>query len=341
MSFPPKSLRNSPAPRAGSSLGYALAGFAALCALALTLAACRINGAANGGTFLTVEADDSLLACSRVVVILSDSSDVLIDTLFDDSLLSMADLENLPAGAYHGGPARVTVLGYRGAKLVHGETRVYDGATQRTLALEIETADSTPVVSKPSSNPHIPAIDSLLVDTIVSISDPVRMKARISDPDGDLVAWSLACDGKPASPESTAVVGYEAKVSVAKAFSDSGNHYCEMKAWDRAGHVRVGRVGIRVEWDPPTADAGKDTTVTVGSKIRLHGKGDDGFGPIYYRDWQAGNGPWVRAPSQEFTQNAPNEPGEIAYVLKVTDSDGLTALDTLIVTVVPAAPVAD
>jgi hypothetical protein len=310
--------------------------WAALAALAavVLLPGCRVNGSGPDQAYFDVEGDSSLIAYNRVVVLLCDSSDAVLDTLFDDSLQSLADLRGLPAGAYNGGPARIKVLGYRDGKLVHGETRVYDGAAQRVIALDTSLSDSG--VAIVAGVPHGPVLDSLSGDTVVSIRDRIPIAARVFDPDGDLAAYSWSCDGGPES-DSTIINGYRVSIAAGSAFPDSGNHSCELKVWDRAGHVAKAGHSIRVERDPPTADAGKDTVVVAGSIIRLHAKGDDRFDAIVNREWKTASGPWVRSPQQETQQMAPDQPGEVVFVLRITDSDGLTAEDTLIVTVTPAS----
>lgn len=316
----------------------------ALAALPLLLASCRINGGGSDSAYFRVEGDSSLTAYGRVVVLLCDPEDKVLDTLFDDSLASLDDLKALPAGSYHGGPARIKVLAYRGDTLAHAETRVYDGDTQKLVALVITPPDSLPQGPAPSdsqpapgptppADPHGPALDSLSRDTVVSIKDSVDFVALVFDPDGDLAAYSLSCDGK--TGDSTMISGYRTRIDAKHAFPDSGDHSCELKVWDRAGHSVRARRGARVEWDAPTVDAGKDTVVPVGGVIKLHAKGDDRFGPIVTREWKLNDGFWTVSPQQETQRTAPDEPGALTFILRVTDSDGLTSQDTLVVTIVP------
>jgi Cadherin-like beta sandwich domain len=92
-------------------------------------------------------------------------------------------------------------------------------------------------------------------------------------------------------------------------------------------------VNINVLSDPPVAHAGQDTTVAVETSIRLHAMGSDGFGPVVYREWKIGTGEFMRVPQQETSIPAPATPGDLECILRITDSDGLTALDTMIVKV--------
>jgi hypothetical protein len=304
----------------------------ALLATLPLLISCRLNGTDREQAYFTVEGDSALTGYSRVVILLCDGQDHLIDTLYDDSLPSLDRLQGLPADSYGGGPARIKILGYRDGKLVHGETRVYDGDSQRVLALEPLTADT--VVGPPSSDPKVPVLSAVTSDSAVSIRDSVALTAQVFDSDGDLQAYSWNCDGK--DRDSTMIYGYRWTLSGGDAFPDSGSHSCELKVWDRAGHSARARRSVRVEWDPPVAHAGDDTTVMAGTRIMLHAKGEDRFGPIVSREWSVDGGPWKAMPSQETQANAGDEAGVMVFVLRITDSDGLTGLDTLLVTVLPA-----
>jgi hypothetical protein len=67
--------------------------------------------------------------------------------------------------------------------------------------------------------------------------------------------------------------------------------------------------------------------------VLLHAKGNDGFGPIVKREWQCDDGAFKSVSQQETKMTAPLELGDYDCVLRITDSDGLTALDTMTITV--------
>jgi hypothetical protein len=315
----------------------AFAGSALLLA-AILLQACRIEGPAEE-VYFDLEVDSVLTGYGRVTVALQDSLGSPLAVLFDDSLASPGALRRLPAGPYRGGAARLVIQGYAEGRPVYRETRVYDGRTGRVSAVDIHLGPfppSGPGEFDPVQNPpRPPVLVGFLADTVVSIRDSVELWAFAEDPDGDLRGWSMDCDGDGRFEDSAAVSGGRASILRGRRFNDSGAHRCVLVVRDRGGREARANLGVRVEWDPPTADAGEDTTVVEGTRILLHARGEDRFGPIVTREWKIGDLPFRHVPQQETTHEAPAGPGELVCILRVTDSDGLQALDTLRVTVIP------
>jgi hypothetical protein len=319
----------------------------ALAALAgsLLLASC-LEGPEDRSYF-DLEADPSLTAYSRVNIRLEDSLGNPRATLFDDTLRSIAQLSRLPAGPYKGGSARIVIHGYGPDGVPrYRETRLYDGASEKVLAVDIflgpfgtggpaapGDTGTVPMAPKP------PVLAAFLRDTTVSIRDSVPLWAQATDADGDLAGWGLDCDGDGIFEDSSAISGYRAEIKRGRRFADSGSHACQLKIWDRGARQARARLGVRVEYDPPTADAGRDTTVEAGTAIRLHARGEDRFGPIVSREWKVGSKPFAPVPQQETVQEAPKDPQLLVCILRVTDSDGLAAEDTLLVTVIPRTSV--
>jgi hypothetical protein len=300
-------------------------------AAALILAACGVQPEED--VRFDLEADPALAAYPRVTVTLLDSLGNFRATLFDDSLADPGRLRRLPAGPYRGGPARIVIEGWRDGRPAYRETRVYDGETQKVLAVEIEVLTPAPD-SGVAVPPRPPVLEALRPDTVVSIGDPVAFWAEAADPDGDLRGFAMDCGG--GSPVDTGTLsGGRAAVRLGRRFPDSGTYTCRLQVRDGGNRAAEGRMRVRVERDPPVADAGKDTTVAPGGLIRLHARGEDSFGPIVTREWKIGPEPFMHVPQQETVREAPSEAGVLACILRVTDSDGLTALDTMFVTVIP------
>ena len=91
----------------------------------------------------------------------------------------------------------------------------------------------------------------------------------------------------------------------------------------------------------PTANAGTDKSVTVNNTIVLNGSGQDSDGSIVSYEWREGNS--VLSTSATFSYT-PTTVGTHTLTLTVTDDDGATASDSVVITVVePAnqAPVAN
>lgn len=329
---------SEPRPAASRPPERARARAAGLWAAALLLAACGLHRPEEEAWF-DLEADPALAGFSRVTVALHDSLGNFRATLFDDSLASPDALRRLPAGPYRGGPARIVIEGWRGGRPVYRETRVYDGEAQKVLAVDIYLAPS--LIDSPATGPlppRDPVLEALAPDTVISIGDSAGLWAQVADADGDLRAYGMDCDGDGIFEDTGSLGGSRATLRLGRRFADSGTYACRLEVRDAGRRKASGRLTVRVERDPPVADAGADTTVAAGTRILLHARGRDRFGPIVFREWKIGARPFTPVAQQETVLEAPSEPGVLPCILRVTDSDGLTALDTLLVTVIPRTP---
>lgn len=319
--------------RAESRVLSVLANPAALFLAAMLAISCMND--ARDEAYLRLEADPILMTYGRVLIRLGDTLGNTQATLYDDTLPSLARLYRLPAGSYQGGTVRITILGYRGGVLAYRETRIYDGESQSSLSVEVlkeeDALDSEPIPDPGTMEGKAPVFDSRAADTAVSIGDSAFLAYEASDGDGDLDGYSWDCGGL--SKGAGSLSGYRAKFRVGLRFADSGSRACEVLIWDKAGKSAQDWGELRVELDPPWADAGADTAVTAGTLIRLHARGADGMGAIVTREWKLGSLDFVHVSRTETTSMAPVEPGDLMCILRVTDSDSLTALDTMVVTV--------
>lgn len=322
------------------SLRYA----AAASAFAALLISC-VTSADKDQAYFQLEASPALVSYHRVTIQLRDSLGNLEATLYDDSLPDIARLNRLPAGPYQGGVAYITIMAYRGDVLAYKETRLYDGVNQEVITVDVSLIDTAvpivPVIPKtdspasPKPSRHAPILVSMPWDTLVSIKDAVPLPVEATDADGDLAGYAWDCgDGKPS--DSASLSGGSAKFKVIKAYADSGTRVCTIRVWDKEGYSAQGKVKIHVVLDPPMARAGKDTTVAAGAMINLHAYGEDGMGPIVFMEWKIGDAEYRRISQAETSIKAPSQAGDVTCVLRVTDSDSLTATDTLIVHVAPA-----
>ncbi|MDB5051707.1 MAG: hypothetical protein JWO30_4778 [Fibrobacteres bacterium] len=327
--------------RSGSRARTGVPGFrllpAALAFLAALLSAC-VNAPDQSETYFRLEADPDLVTYHRITIQLADSLGNLQATLYDDSLPTLDRLIRLPAGPYRGGTARITILAYRGDRLAYRETRLYDGEIQQIISVEVflvdpASPDPETVLAKPGG--HAPTFAVFPGDTLVTLRDSVPLNSEVVDQDGDLAGYTWDCDGDGHPEDSASLPGdYRSKIRFGRAYPDSGTHFCILKVWDKAGASVQGKVRIRVITDPPAARAGNDTTVVVESAIHLHAMGEDGMGPIVSREWKIGGTDFKPVTQQETSIQAPASPGDLLCVLRVTDSDSLTSLDTLRVKVI-------
>lgn len=84
----------------------------------------------------------------------------------------------------------------------------------------------------------------------------------------------------------------------------------------------------------PTADAGQDRIVQVNQSITISGSGSDSGGSITTYQWK--EDATVLANTASFTYNAPSTTGTHTLTLTVTNNAGVTASDTMVVTVTQA-----
>ncbi|WNC69012.1 c-type cytochrome [Thalassotalea nanhaiensis] len=117
----------------------------------------------------------------------------------------------------------------------------------------------------------------------------------------------------------------------------------ELTVTDTEGNFATDTVDITVQVDggggtvPPTAEAGSDKTAMYGDVVNLFGLGTDSDGSIVSYQWLQVSGATVTLinptfPTTKFT--VPDiEPGDLVFELTVTDNDGLTATDTVTVTI--------
>ena len=111
----------------------------------------------------------------------------------------------------------------------------------------------------------------------------------------------------------------------------------------------IGNSGGRIYWDTltlsvvkdaPRANAGPDTVVSVHDTVRLNGRATQLFGRIAKWEWDIGcTGQFKTVASGETTAVAKPDIGFEYHVLRVTDDDGNSALDTLKVTILEDVPV--
>jgi hypothetical protein len=103
-------------------------------------------------------------------------------------------------------------------------------------------------------------------------------------------------------------------------------------------------IKINVLRDCPIANAGRDTTVSISDQINLTGTASDAYGVIVKWEWDFGNsGSFIETtPDSNYSEIAPVLPdSNFECVLKVTDDDGNEILDTVHISVLLDAPIAN
>lgn len=184
-----------------------------------------------------------------------------------------------------------------------------------------------------------PEITAIRADASISIKDSLSMTASVRDVDGEVVWCGWDYDGNGIYDDSLVAADSSLEVVLGHRYPDAGLQLAIFKAMDETGKTRLDTVKIKVELDRPVADAGADTTVTVGSPVNLHLNGTDKYGKIEKREVRfngSGLG-FLELSKPDTTITAPAEPGTYLVVLKLTDDDGLIDVDSMNVTVVLSA----
>ena len=175
------------------------------------------------------------------------------------------------------------------------------------------------------------------LDTVVSPGDSVHLRGAARDSLGAIAAreWDIGLTG-------TFQASADGSRGFAVAPSDTGVILCAFRAIDDDGNATLDTVAVVIDRDIPVPFAGKDTTVSLGDPVRVRGSATDHFGRIVKWEWDLGGTGIFRASGPDTSFVVPRTAGlNIPCVLRVTDDDGFTAIDTLIASVVKDAPIAD
>jgi uncharacterized protein YkwD len=206
----------------------------------------------------------------------------------------------------------------------------WDPASQQFL---IDTID---YLSQPAQNqsPRADAGPDLTVETGAAVA----VQGTGSDPDGAIVSWSwtrVSGTAVSLSGASTQRVRFTAP-------SSAGEIRLRLTVVDDDGSSDSDDVVIAVaaaEPPPnqaPTANAGADRTVQQGESVTVSGSASDTDGSITGWSWAQVSGTTVSlsgAHAQQVQFTAPNSAGDIRLRLTVTDDDGATDTDDVLITV--------
>jgi hypothetical protein len=172
-------------------------------------------------------------------------------------------------------------------------------------------------------------------DTTISIRDSLVFTARATGT-SPLANFSWDFDGDGLVDETGTLLGTTASLKSGKRFPTAGIYTVTLKVTDQVGGYQFKQGRVSVETDPPTAKAGNDTAVGAGTRVNLHGAAADRLGKVAKTEWKIGTGAYSPAPP-ETSFTAP-EPGGFVLVcaLRVTDDDGMTDSDQVLVNVNPS-----
>ena len=191
---------------------------------------------------------------------------------------------------------------------------------ETTAAVEIDIGDQPPEIL------------SISADTLISIKDSIVLFARVKDMESNVVwmGWDFENDGKI----DDSVTGDRATLEM-----KSGHRYLKvgvfsavLRALDENDRLRIDTVKVTVELFPPKANAGKDTTVIAGTPVRFRVLGEDSLGSIAKRELKVGDGPYMNLSASDTSIILPGDSGSTVCVARVTDDDGNSDEDTMVVT---------
>jgi len=172
-------------------------------------------------------------------------------------------------------------------------------------------------------------------DTLVSINDFVPLEAKVRDAEGKvaLVGWDYDGDGK--LDDSVKANDSTATIKGGHKYATPGKYVATLYATDDAGKTGTDSVLITVVLDPPTADMGPDISVIAGSPVNFSVKGTDKFGAIAKREIKVGSASFLNLGKQDTSMVVPGDTGKVVVIGRVTDDDGNSAEDTMVVTLLP------
>jgi cadherin-like protein/K319-like protein len=182
-----------------------------------------------------------------------------------------------------------------------------------------------------------PAILSFTpADTTLSIRDSVAFSASAAAGTGGLKAYGLDVDGDGKADLQGSLSGETGSIRIGWRFPSAGKSDVTLTVEDQSGKIAKRQARVLVLPDPPKAGAGGDTAVYAGTWLNLRGTASDSLGSVSLREWKIGTGPYVRVSKGDTSVLVLSAPGELACLFRVTDDDGQTAEDSVLVTVLPS-----
>ncbi len=201
-----------------------------------------------------------------------------------------------------------------------------------TLTLTVTDNDGASatdtVVVTATAIPNVAPTANAGADTSVQVNSPVTLTGSGTDTDGTIVSYSWSENGSVLA--TTASFSYTP--------STEGTHTLTLTVTDNDGASATDTVVVTATAIPnvaPTANAGADTSVQVNSPVTLTGSGTDTDGTIASYRWTENGSVLATTASFSYT---PSTEGTHTLTLTVTDNDGASATDDVVVTAtLPAA----
>jgi hypothetical protein len=178
-----------------------------------------------------------------------------------------------------------------------------------------------------------PVPKAAAIKTIVSINDTIHLLGTAHDGFGKIVSWEWGIGNSgyfvDKTPDSNCIaIAPDVPVNA---------YPCILRVTDDDGNVAMDTVNISVVLDPPVPHASAvSTAVSANGTIQLLGTASDVFGRIISWEWDVGaTGAFIETtPDSGYLATAPDTATtDFPCVLRVTDDDGNTAMDTVSIAV--------
>jgi hypothetical protein len=237
------------------------------------------------------------------------------------------------AGSITNGVAATTTV----TGLAQGIYKFQLKVTDNSGATDVDTMQ---VTVNPAVN-QLPTANAGVDKVITLPTNIVLLAGTGTDPDGTITAYLWTKISGPANGSVT-----NATLATATAAGlVQGIYKFQLKVTDNSGATDVDTMQVTVNPfvnQPPVANAGPDINITLPTNIAsLNGSGTDPDGTITAYLWTKISGPTsggsISIPTSATTSATALVQGVYKFQLKVTDNNGATDVDTIQVTVNPAA----
>lgn len=210
-------------------------------------------------------------------------------------------------------------------------TAVDDDGLSDSDDVVIEVKEAAP---PPNQAPTAAAGPNFAVQT----GQEASINGEASDSDGEIVKWAWT----RVSGLAVSLQNADSPTVRFVAPGDAGQFRLRLTVTDDDGATAYDDVVVTVESNEPppnqapTADAGRDKTANTGDNVSIRGEGSDSDGEIVSWSWTQISGTTVQLSGSGFREvqfTAPDDPTEIRLRLTVTDDDGASDTDDVIITV--------
>lgn len=352
--------------------GWVFKGVVAIvCALAYVLASCNLANEEEHA-FLEVTYDSTWANYDTVIIAWKDTALGAEGTFFRGTPAALKANNKLPADGYKGQKLIITIRGIKDGAIAFEEERRFDGHdpdgviktvtkpfdvtvkpdTAKPVVIDtakpvvIDTAkpvvidttkpvviDTAKPIPKDTVKPGKPSISILAIPDSISIGDSIAFTARVVVEPGILSSYAWDFEGDGVVDDSGNLTTSSATVTGGHLYGLPGHYPASLLVRTKADSTNNTVVTVHVVQDEPIASAGRDTTVYLESQVHLHGTAKDALGRIYKTEWKLGPGGFV-AGSGATSFQAPAAEVDIVCIFRVTDDDGLSDLDTVLVHVI-------